>query len=394
MCAALYLFQTCLSLAPSITSYLKMEFSCPNCQAIPETLGLYIPSDLNHVDMGDMDAGYPRDGDLGMNSNDERRPRHRSHEHHGQHRATIPYGHRTSSPSYASTYSHDPPLSPLPPFATLQDVSVSPVSPVSLGEGRQPNSPSRNASHLYSPSTASDATMFQHHYTPGPPSPGHESPPYTYRGEYIYAPATNQYMHAPVPAQEAPHMNPYTQAVDPRLLSPPTLPHRNRSGSVSSQHSHRSAGSQGSTTYPDYPPRSQLHAGHTPAQTPHLLSPPPREHGGRRRSGSGSSSHSHRSEASRSSGSHSRHSSRSALHSPLPSLSHSSHATPSPSRSSTNLSFIQPAPDQPIILPMGRDGENGWVIVPAKGQEVTVIVSSFSSNAGAMVDVSVRVHLG
>lgn len=42
--------------------------------------------------------------------------------------------------------------------------------------------------------------------------------------------------------------------------------------------------------------------------------------------------------------------------------------------SSGSVSYIQPHPHQPIVIPLGDGGKNGYVVVPAAGQQVQVIV--------------------
>ncbi len=49
----------------------------------------------------------------------------------------------------------------------------------------------------------------------------------------------------------------------------------------------------------------------------------------------------------------------------------------SPTPSSGGVSYVQPYPHQPIVIPLGEGGKNGYIVVPAAGQQVQVIVSIF-----------------
>jgi hypothetical protein len=50
----------------------------------------------------------------------------------------------------------------------------------------------------------------------------------------------------------------------------------------------------------------------------------------------------------------------------------------SPTPSSGGVSYVQPHPHQPIVIPLGEGGKNGYIVVPAAGQQVQVIVSIFN----------------
>ena len=49
----------------------------------------------------------------------------------------------------------------------------------------------------------------------------------------------------------------------------------------------------------------------------------------------------------------------------------------SPTPSSGGVPYVQQHPHQPIVIPLGEGGKNGYIVVPAAGQQVQVIVSIF-----------------